>query len=149
MFLDSGFSASTDISQLAMVPLQDQHSANSIIEQDRMLLVSGSLVSTSFGNASSVLFDGQSFFPYITSSTATGAAGFVASLFTSISNFSFEQRRMYTLFYFEGFDLSLYCFRLFGSWCCHFNFNSHLRWGRIPTRSSRYFMDTVFQKGQR
>ncbi|KAI5123973.1 hypothetical protein M0805_006385 [Coniferiporia weirii] len=90
--IDSGFDSATNISQLALVPLQDTHTANSIIEQDRMLLVSGSLVSSSFGNASSVLFDGQTFFPYITTSTSTGSQGMISSLFSSIQNFSFEQR---------------------------------------------------------
>lgn len=91
--VDSGFESSTNISQLSLVPLQDTHSANSMIEQDRMLLVSGSLVSSSFGNASTALYDGQTFFPYITTSTSEGTAGLVSSLFTSISNFSFQQRR--------------------------------------------------------
>ncbi|KAH8119371.1 cortical protein marker for cell polarity-domain-containing protein [Phellopilus nigrolimitatus] len=90
--IDSGFESATNIAQLILVPLQDQHSANAMIEQDRMLLVSGSLVSSSFGNASSALFDGQTFFPYITTSTAQGSAGMVSSLFSSIQNFSFSQR---------------------------------------------------------
>lgn len=91
---DSGFEDATNISQLTFVPLQDQHSANSIIEQDRMLLVSGSLISSSF-NASSALFDGQTFTPFISTSTESGGAGFVSSLFSSIQNFSFVQRRKY------------------------------------------------------
>ncbi|EJD03004.1 uncharacterized protein FOMMEDRAFT_134152 [Fomitiporia mediterranea MF3/22] len=90
--IDSGFESSTNISQLTFVPLQDDHSSNPIIEQDRMLLVSGSLVSSSFGNASSALFDGQSFIPYITTSTSDGTAGTISSLFSSISNFSFGTR---------------------------------------------------------
>ncbi|KAL5528412.1 hypothetical protein ACEPAF_7548 [Sanghuangporus sanghuang] len=90
--IDSGFDSSTNISQLTFVPLQDQHSSNSIIEQDRMLLLSGSLVSSSFGNASVALYDGQSFFPYITTSTSEGSSGMVASLFSSIQNFSFGRR---------------------------------------------------------
>ena len=89
---DPGFDSSSDVSQLAFVPLQDTHEANSIIEQDRMLMLTGSMVSSSFGNASSVLYDGQSFIPYIATSDRTGEAGFVSSLFTSISNFSFAQR---------------------------------------------------------
>ncbi|KAF8891660.1 cortical protein marker for cell polarity-domain-containing protein [Infundibulicybe gibba] len=81
----------TTVSQLTMVPLQDTHAANGVIESDRMLLVSGTLADSSFGNASSALFDGQSFIPYIVSTSPSGTAGAVASLFHSIANFSFQQ----------------------------------------------------------
>jgi hypothetical protein len=55
-----------------------------------MLLMSGSLVS-SFGQASSVLFDGQDFIPYVVSASASGSPGSVAGLFNSLSNFSFSR----------------------------------------------------------
>lgn len=58
-----------------------------------MLLMSGSLVS-SFGQASSVLFDGSDFIPYVVSASATGSSGSVAGLFNSIANFSFSQHSM-------------------------------------------------------
>jgi len=74
-----------------MVPLQNTHTANGVIESDRMLLVSGALVDSSFGIASSALFDGSTFIPYIMSSASSGAPGLVSSLFHSISNFSFTQ----------------------------------------------------------
>ncbi|KAJ7072485.1 cortical protein marker for cell polarity-domain-containing protein [Mycena amicta] len=89
----STLESNTTIAQLAMVPLQDTHAANSIIQSDRMLMISGSLADSSFGNASSVLFDGQSFFPYIVSSSATGAAGAISSLFHSFTTFSFTQHK--------------------------------------------------------
>ncbi|KAF7298190.1 SH3 domain-containing protein [Mycena chlorophos] len=91
--LSSTLESNTTVAQLAMVPLQDTHSANSIIQSDRMLMISGSLADSSFGNASSVLYDGQSFFPYIVSSTASGAAGAINSLFFSFSTFSFTQHK--------------------------------------------------------
>ncbi|KIK67106.1 hypothetical protein GYMLUDRAFT_37143 [Collybiopsis luxurians FD-317 M1] len=90
--LASTLQKDTVISQLAMVPLQDTHAGNSIIESDRMLMISGSLDDPSFGNASTALFDGASFFPYITSSTVSGTAGSVSSLFHSLATFSFTQR---------------------------------------------------------
>ena len=55
-----------------------------------MLLMSGSLVS-SFGQASSVLFDGNNFIPYMVSDSASGSPGSVAGLFNSLANFSFSQ----------------------------------------------------------
>jgi len=56
-----------------------------------MLLMSGSLVS-SFGQASSMLFDGSDFIPYVVSASASGSPGSVAGLFNSIANFSFSRR---------------------------------------------------------
>ncbi|KAI0342055.1 hypothetical protein BDW22DRAFT_1358181 [Trametopsis cervina] len=88
----SGFQGVTDVSQLTMVPLQDTHDANSIIESDRMLWISGSLTDSSFGNASSALFDGQRIIPYAVSTTSAGSPGTIASLIFSFSSFSFSQR---------------------------------------------------------
>jgi hypothetical protein len=76
-----------------MVPLQNTHNANSIIESDRMLMISGLLDDSSFGNASAALFDGQSFIPYITSTSASGSPGVLSALFRSRATFSFAQRR--------------------------------------------------------
>lgn len=91
--IGSGFASASGISQLVMVPLQNTHAANSIIESDRMLLVSGSVSDPTFGNASSVLFDGQQFIPYIVSSSSTGSPGAISSLIHSLSQFSFSQHR--------------------------------------------------------
>ncbi|KAJ7045370.1 cortical protein marker for cell polarity-domain-containing protein [Mycena alexandri] len=91
--LSSTLESNTTVSQLTMVPLQDTHAATSIIQSDRMLMISGSLADSSFGNASSALFDGQSFFPYIVSTSSTGSPGTVSSLFRSFSTFSFTQHK--------------------------------------------------------
>jgi hypothetical protein len=85
----------SNISQLTLVPLLDTHSANSIVQQDRMLLVSGALEDSAFGSASSALFDGENFIPYIMASSANGQAGSISQLFHSASTFSFNQRRQY------------------------------------------------------
>ncbi|KAL6310506.1 cortical protein marker for cell polarity-domain-containing protein [Sparassis latifolia] len=83
--------AATDVAQLTMVPLQNTHNANSVIESDRMLLVSGSLSDSSFGNASAALFDGQTFVPYIVTASSSGTPGAISSLIYSLSTFSFTQ----------------------------------------------------------
>ena len=93
MGLGSGLGSATDVAQLTMVPLQNTHSANSIIEQDRMLWISGSLSDSNFGNASSALFDGQQIIPYIVSSASSGSPGTIASLIHSFATFSFTQHR--------------------------------------------------------
>ncbi|KAF9071081.1 cortical protein marker for cell polarity-domain-containing protein [Rhodocollybia butyracea] len=90
--LASTLQQETIVSQLTMVPLQDTHTGNSIIQSDRMLMISGLLDDSSFGNASTALFDGTSFIPYIVSSTVSGTAGSVSSLFSSLATFSFTQR---------------------------------------------------------
>ncbi|KAF8622348.1 hypothetical protein AX15_007080 [Amanita polypyramis BW_CC] len=90
--LESSFESNTTITQLRMVPLQNTHASNDVIEPDRALMVSGMLTDSEFGNVSTALFDGQTLIPYIVALSATGAAGYVASLFHSIPNFSFVQR---------------------------------------------------------
>ncbi|KAI0645397.1 cortical protein marker for cell polarity-domain-containing protein [Trametes meyenii] len=92
--IGSTLQGSTNVAQLTMVPLQADHNhdGNDIIQADRVLLVSGSLTDSSFGNASSALFDGQGFTPYIVSTSDSGTPGTVASLFHSFATFSFNQR---------------------------------------------------------
>ena len=89
----SDFDGTSTVSQLAMVPLQDQHGAHGMIEGDRVLFVSGNLVVSSFGQASSMLFDGEEFIPFTVSASASGTPGFMAGLFNSLANFSFVQHR--------------------------------------------------------
>jgi len=71
--------------------LQNTHTANGVIESDRMLLMSGNLAGSSFGTASSALFDGSTLIPFITTSSYSGTPGFISSLFHSFSTFSFAQ----------------------------------------------------------
>ncbi len=89
----STLESATEVSQLTMVPLQNTHASNGIIEPDRVLMISGTLSDSSFGNASSALFDGASFVPYVVSTSQSGSPGTVAGLFHSFASFSFEQHR--------------------------------------------------------
>ncbi|TFK75289.1 hypothetical protein BDN72DRAFT_885763 [Pluteus cervinus] len=90
--IDAGLQPESTVSQLSMVPLQNTHAGNSIIQADRVLMVSGSLSDSNFGTASSALFDGQTLIPYIVSESLSGNPGMVASLFRSFATFSFNQR---------------------------------------------------------
>lgn len=90
--LESSLASNTTITQLRMVPLQNVHPSNDVIEPDRVLMISGLLNDSTFGNLSTALFDGQTFIPYIVATSASGAAGYIASLFHSITEFSFAQR---------------------------------------------------------
>lgn len=87
----SSFDQGTTVAQLTMVPVQTTHTANGMIESDRVLMISGSL-STSSGNSSSALYDGQTLIPYIISTSASGTSGSVSSLFHSFKTFSFNRR---------------------------------------------------------
>lgn len=91
----STLASTSTIAQLVMVPLQNTHSANGVIEPDRMLFLSGSLDDSLFGNASAALFDGQNFIPYIVSASSEGTPGAISSLFHSFSTFSFTQHRVF------------------------------------------------------
>jgi hypothetical protein len=87
----SALGGSSVVSQLTMVPLQNEYQAQGVIEGDRLLLMSGNLVDTSFGDASLVLFDGHDFTPYLVSSTSSGQPGSVSGIFNSLANFSFAR----------------------------------------------------------
>jgi len=54
-------------------------------------MVTGVLASSSW-TVSSALFDGKTFYPYITSTSSTGLPGFASALFHSFANFSFDRQ---------------------------------------------------------
>ena len=91
--LGSSLDSTTDVTQLMMVPLQNTHDANALIQSDRVLMLSGALTDSVFGNASAALFDGQSFIPYIVTASASGTAGVLYGLIHSFTTFSFTQKR--------------------------------------------------------
>ncbi|KAG9120020.1 hypothetical protein FRC07_004660, partial [Ceratobasidium sp. 392] len=91
--ISTSFSGSTEVTQLTMVPLSSPHDSNSVLENNRALFMSGSLASDSFGTASTALFDGSNVYPFISTSSSSGSAGFVSGLFYSVSSFSFDPRK--------------------------------------------------------
>lgn len=80
------------VSQLAFVPLSSAHKANGPIENDRMLMVSGSLYLEDVGNATSALYDGAAMHPFLVGTTSAGSLGSASSLFWSNDSFSFNIR---------------------------------------------------------
>ncbi|WVQ80663.1 hypothetical protein IAT38_002768 [Cryptococcus sp. DSM 104549] len=78
------------VQQLAFVPMSTEHEARGAIENDRMLMVSGDLVLENMGNATSALFDGANWYPYLVGTAASGGLGAGSSLFWSDSDFSFK-----------------------------------------------------------
>ncbi|KAK4684667.1 hypothetical protein P7C73_g5502, partial [Tremellales sp. Uapishka_1] len=78
------------VQQLAFVPMSSEHSAEGAIEKDRMLMVSGDLYLENMGNATSALFDGAQWYPYLVGTSSSGTLGAASSLFYSESTFSFD-----------------------------------------------------------
>ena len=115
---ESGLQSGSSVTQLEMVPLTEDHSASGVIQSNRMLMISGSLLSDSFGTASSALYDGAQFYPYIVTSTASGSPGFVSSMIHSFSSFSFDARSKFVRLFLVLVVHLVYC--------------------RIPRHRSRY-----------
>lgn len=90
------------IEQLLFVPLLSDHSSNSIIESNRMLLVSGDL-NINDTSISSALFDGHSWYPYLISTSNSGTGGVISQFFYSIANFQLSPGREFyhTLLYYR------------------------------------------------
>jgi hypothetical protein len=80
------------VSQLAFVPLSSAHNAQGPIEDDRMLMVSGSLYLEDVGNATTALYDGAAMHPFLVGTTSSGTLGTGSSLFWSDDSFSFSIR---------------------------------------------------------
>ncbi len=76
--VDNGqFLPATGISQLTFVPISKAHPSNSILEDNRLLVVSGALSTQDYGNLSSVFFDGQSYSPFLIATNLDGSSGIV------------------------------------------------------------------------
>ncbi|CAO1625947.1 unnamed protein product [Jaminaea pallidilutea] len=67
----------TGIAQLTFVPIDKPHPANSILETNRLLVVSGALKMRSYGNVSSAFYDGQSWTPFLIAKSSSGGPGIV------------------------------------------------------------------------
>ena len=84
--------AGSGVEQLVFLPTLSDHSPNSIVESNRMLLVSGALRINGVDYASA-LYDGAAWYPYLRAATATGGAGVVSRLVYSMSNFNLSSGR--------------------------------------------------------
>jgi hypothetical protein len=80
------FGSGTTIRGLLVLPLSQPHAATPMLDDRSVLLVCGQLVLPNFGDASTALYNGTDFTPYILTSTIGGQGGIVANLFTSVNN---------------------------------------------------------------
>lgn len=77
----STLGAGSTILGIQVFTLQDNHDDTDLLEQDQALLVLGSLVLPDFGNASSALFNGTTFTPFILSTTSSNSGGTLVAAF--------------------------------------------------------------------
>ncbi|KAL8638869.1 MAG: hypothetical protein Q9228_004019 [Teloschistes exilis] len=77
----SGLGDQTIIQGLSMLSLNGNHDKNELVPQSMTLLITGSLNLPNFGNASAALFDGNTFTPFILSTSGSGS-GSLSQLFS-------------------------------------------------------------------
>ncbi|CEH16187.1 hypothetical protein CBOM_06053 [Ceraceosorus bombacis] len=77
------------IAQLSFVGITRAHPDNPVLENNRMLVVSGALLMRDFGNVSTALFDGQLWTPYLQATSPSGGLGVVRAFTRSNEILSF------------------------------------------------------------
>jgi hypothetical protein len=82
----NGLGPGTIIRGLQVMTLTSYHAKNSLMAQDKTLLLTGQLNLSDFGNASAALFNGTTFYPFILSMKAN-SAGSISQIFSAKSNF--------------------------------------------------------------
>lgn len=81
--------ANTGIAQLTFVPITEAHPSNDVLENNRLLVVSGALTMTSYGNLSSAFFDGATWTPFLRTTSTTGGSGIVRAISRSTETLKF------------------------------------------------------------
>lgn len=80
------FSEGTVIRGMEVLPVIQDHSSVSLLNNDQMLLIMGQLVIPDFGNASAALYNGTGVTPFILSSKYDGEPGSMSQLFSENRN---------------------------------------------------------------
>jgi hypothetical protein len=76
--LTNDLGSNSYISQMFMVPSTQK---SDILSKGGLIMVAGQLGINGFGNASAVLFDGNQFYPYLTTAALNGSTGSIRSMF--------------------------------------------------------------------
>lgn len=89
---DGMFDGTGVIHRLEFLPVQEaERKDDSIIENDRILYVTGDINLRGVGPVSSVMYDGSNWHPHLQTFNSDGSTGSLASIMFS-SNFSFTAR---------------------------------------------------------
>lgn len=83
--LDSVFEDGTVVTQLSLLELNNVHVSNSVLPQDEILMITGSLILKDFGDVSAVLFDGVNWQPLFLTTDGDGNAGTINGIFSQAS----------------------------------------------------------------
>ncbi|KAK0535657.1 hypothetical protein OC842_002241 [Tilletia horrida] len=83
----------TGIQQLTFVPILKAHDGNGILENNRLLVVSGVLELTNFGNVSSAFFDGANWQPFLLGAGSDGTNGIVRAVVRATEVLKFSNLR--------------------------------------------------------
>jgi hypothetical protein len=79
----SGLGANSDVRSLQVIPTTASHDNTALVASNDVLLLTGTINLSSYGNASSVLFNGTSYTPYLITSLNDGGPGTIAGVFVS------------------------------------------------------------------
>lgn len=84
----TGLGASTSIRGLQIMSLTSNHASSTLVDADKVLLITGTINVPDYGNASAVLFNGTTFQPFILTNTEENGQGSLARMFVqNPSNF--------------------------------------------------------------
>ncbi|CAO1617058.1 unnamed protein product [Sympodiomycopsis kandeliae] len=89
----SELKSDSGIAQLTFVPITKAHPSNDILENNRLLVVSGALSMQTYGNVSSAFFDGHNWTPFLITSSAEGGPGVVRTFTRSTEVLKFPNLR--------------------------------------------------------
>ncbi|GAB5587580.1 hypothetical protein Unana1_02480 [Umbelopsis nana] len=81
---------STQIHQVFAVPMQSPNDQSLLSPSQTMLMVNGQLELVGFGNVSSALFDGSTWYPTIVSTTSSGNPGTIRQIFYKAQNINYN-----------------------------------------------------------
>lgn len=76
----------TNIQGLQVIAITEPHASSSLISASEILMITGSLNLPSFGDASSVIFNGTTFQPFALTSTSSNSGGSLSQMFTQKQN---------------------------------------------------------------
>jgi hypothetical protein len=82
----NAFETGTTIEGLQIMPLSQSHGATAFMDKDQVLLVTGQLNISGFGNAAAAYFNGTNVVPLILASTSNGDPGSISQVFSSKAN---------------------------------------------------------------
>lgn len=76
-----GLGNSTSIRGLQLMTVTSNHDSSSLVDNDKVLLITGSIDVPNYGNASAVLFNGTTYEPFVLTSMDDGSEGTLANMF--------------------------------------------------------------------